>query len=163
MAGWTPQALQEALIANPDLARRNPGEAARLVPRFPPSHEPTVGRPSTSGRPSVDKRASKFGNVRALGPAPWGGEMTFDSTAEAETARDLDLQKRAGAIMGWLPQVSVPIGAGPRGYRRHKVDFLVVENDGRMRLLERKGHDHADGRQRRNDLAAMGVPVEVAT
>jgi hypothetical protein len=158
MAGWTSQMLQEALIANPDLARRNPGEAERLVPRFPVDYVP----PAAASGPATPQ-ASKFGNVRTLGPAPWGGEMTFDSAAEAETARDLDLQKRAGAIMGWLPQVLVPIGAGPRGYRRHKVDFLVVENDGRMRLLERKGHDHADGRQRRNDLAAMGVPVEVVS
>jgi hypothetical protein len=153
MNGWTPAALAEALIANPDLARRNPGEAARLVPRFPPDYVPPV--------PQQEPKPSKFGNVRTLGPAPWGGEMAFDSAAEAATARDLDLQKRAGAIRGWLPQVSLPIGKGPRGYHRHKVDFLVVENDGRMRLLERKGFDHADGKQRRNDLAAMGVPVEV--
>lgn len=163
---WTAAALAESLIA--DTGRNHEvlaeaGASVRRVPRFPADAASTVGQPSTVGERPVDKRASKFGNVRTLGPAPWGGEMAFDSAAEAATARDLDLQKRTGAIRGWLPQVSLPIGTKPGGLRRHRVDFLVVEKDGRMRLLERKGHDHADGKQRRNDLAAMGVPVDVAS
>lgn len=147
--------LTELPLGYTDLGDGRAVRSERLVPRFPADFVPPPAAPAPP-------KAGKYKNVRTPGPAPWGGTMDYDSRAEAETAGELALMKRAGTIRGWLPQVSLPIGAGPRGLRRHKVDFIVVENDGRCRLLERKGHDHADGEQRRNDLEALGVPVEVS-
>jgi hypothetical protein len=162
MAGWTPQALQEALIANPDLARRNPGEAGRLVPRFPPDYAPSVeaGKRAT---PQASKRASKFGNVPTDGAAPWGGMTTYPSVGHARAADRHAQEKAAGLIRAWSLEPSIVIGKGPRGYRRHKVDFIAELADGRLRLTEFKGFDHADGKQRRADLEAMGFVVEVVS
>lgn len=153
MNGWTPQALAEALIANPALAKRNPGEARRLVPRFPPDYVPPIQVP--------EPKPSKFGNVRTLGPAPWGGQVEYPSAGHARTAERHAQEKALGLIKAWSIEVSFVIGHGPRGYRRHKVDFLAETADGRLRITEHKGYDHADGKQRRADLEAQGFTVEV--
>jgi hypothetical protein len=163
-SGWTAQMLAEHGIANTGRNREvlaEAGASVRRVPRFPPDHAPSVevSKPAT---PQASKRASKFGNVRTDGAAPWGGTTTYPSAGHARAADRHAQEKAAGLIRAWSIECSVVIGRGPRGYRRHKVDFIAELADGRLRLTEFKGFDHADGKQRRADLEALGFVVEVA-
>lgn len=61
----------------------------------------------------------------------------FKSKAEARYAELLERQRRAGQIESWRYEaITLRIGLGAR----YSPDFLVVMNDGRMRLVEVKGH-----------------------
>ena len=61
----------------------------------------------------------------------------FKSKAEARYAELLERQRRAGQIESWRYEaITLRIGLGAR----YSPDFLVVTNDGRMRLVEVKGH-----------------------
>jgi hypothetical protein len=152
--GWTPAAFAEALIANPALARRNPSEAVRLVPRSPPDYVP-------SAQPKQEPKCAKFGNTPTEGAAPWGGTTTYPSAGHARVADRHAQEKAAGLIRAWSIECQIIIGKGPRGYRKHRVDFIAELADGRLRLTEFKGFDHTDGKQRRADLEAMGFTVEM--
>jgi hypothetical protein len=135
----------------------------KLVPREGPGAEavaqglavPAPPPPPSAGRPN------KYGARRTLGPAPWGGQVAYASAAEAGVARNHELEKSAGLIRAWAIQVSIPIGLGPRGFRRHVVDFLALLDDGRLRIRECKGYDHGAGRQKRLDLEALNFVVEM--
>ena len=109
------------------------------------------------GRPP----SRKFGNTRTLGPAPWGGQIVYQSAAEAREAYRHEREKNAGQIRAWAIQVSLPVAYGARGYKRHVVDFLAVLQDGSLRIRETKGFDHARGAEKRRDLEALGFEVEL--
>lgn len=104
---------------------------------------------------------SKFKNKPSLGPAPWGGQITYQSMAEAREARRHEREKSAGLLRSWAIQVSIPVAVGARGFKRHVVDFLAVLADGTLRVRETKGFDHARGAEKRRDLEAMGFEVEL--
>lgn len=61
----------------------------------------------------------------------------FKSKAEARYAELLERQRRSGQIESWRYEaITLRIGLGAR----YSPDFLVVMNDGRMKLVEVKGH-----------------------
>lgn len=62
--------------------------------------------------------------------------MPFDSKAEAEYARQLDLRQNAGEIKGWTRQVPFMLGVPENKYR---ADFLVFHNDGTVEAVDVKG------------------------
>src|SRR5687767_6608663 len=103
----------------------------------------------------------KFGNKKILGPAPWGGQIEYDSLAEAREAARHAREKTSGQIVAWAVQVSIPVAVGGRGFKRHIVDFVAVLADGSMRIRETKGYDHARGAEKRRDLEALGFEVEL--
>lgn len=118
------------------------------------------GTPAMAAVTALPKRG-KYNNVPTDGAAPWGGTMTYPSAGHARVADRHAAEKAAGLIKGWSIEVSIVIGQGPRGYRRHKADFIARMADNRLRLTEFKGFDHADGKQRRADLEALGFVVEI--
>lgn len=149
------------------------GEDARLVPRDAPvirvfdAEGAPVAATATityaefnAPTPTLAKPA-KYRNKPTLGPAPWGGEIIYPSKLQAAVAREHAIEKTWGIISAWATEVSIPVGKGPRGYRRHRVDFVATLRDGRLRITEAKGHDHRDGLAKRRDLEAMGFQVEV--
>lgn len=70
-------------------------------------------------------------------PAEAPSGPKFKSKAEARYAQLLERQRRAGQIESWRYEaITLRIGLGAR----YSPDFLVVTNDGRMRLVEVKGH-----------------------
>ena len=75
-------------------------------------------------------RGSKYGARRT----EYGGR-TYDSAAEAEYAANLDQQRRAGLILGWLPQVPL----WTLGGSRYVMDFLVVHRQARPEVVDVKG------------------------
>ena len=72
-------------------------------------------------------RKNKFGAVRTVAPASWGGERLADSKAGAQLARTLDTLKQVGAIVDWFEEVSLPIGVDEAGkVIRYRADAMVV-------------------------------------
>jgi len=99
---------------------------------------------------------TRFGNKYGAKKTVVNGRK-YDSKFEAGGAIDLDLMKRAGAILDWEPQYKVIIEIYNHVGRKvhevsHKVDFRVHELDGSFRLLEYKGFETADYKFRRKLL-----------
>ncbi|WP_299075586.1 DUF1064 domain-containing protein [uncultured Paraglaciecola sp.] len=104
------------------------------------------------------KSPSKYGNVRT----EYNG-YRYDSKFEAEVAASLDWQKEAGQITDWERQYKLEMWAydcnGDRAMKKtHKVDFRVHEVDGSFTLLEAKGAETQDYRDRRNWLEKLWLP-----
>jgi Protein of unknown function (DUF1064) len=82
----------------------------------------------------------------------------FDSKHELRVFQDLELQRAAGQIRAVVRQVSMPI-AGSK--RRIRLDFMIVENDGRVRWLDAKGHAEREWLLKRDLVqASCGIVIE---
>ena len=77
--------------------------------------------------PAQPKRAHKYNAKRT----EYAGRV-YASRAEADYARLLD---ESADVIGWLPQVALPLPGGVR----YVVDFLVWTRDGRSHAAEVKG------------------------
>lgn len=89
----------------------------------------------------IKRKPSKYRNVRT----EYGGRA-FDSKAEAERARVLDLLKQSGLVRDWQPQVTFQLGCPENRYR---VDFLVWLPDGTTQAEDVKGVETAAFRRHR--------------
>ena len=77
----------------------------------------------------------KYGNVRQS----YGGHQ-YDSKGEAGYAQDLDLMVKAGEIKSYERQVSFDLhGVNGGKVCVHRVDFLVLTNEGKQEVHEYKG------------------------
>lgn len=82
----------------------------------------------------------------------------IDSRKEARYYRDLLLQKAAGTIRGFARQVSILLPSG----KRLRLDFVVAENDGRIRWVEVKGYSTPAWEVKRGEAeSALGIRIEV--
>lgn len=64
----------------------------------------------------------------------------YDSMKEAEYAQNLDFLKRAGEIVGWEPQVRIPLVVREKKICVYVLDFRVEHNDGTIEWVEVKGY-----------------------
>lgn len=88
----------------------------------------------------------------------WHG-MAFDSKLELKRYREFELQCSLGAIRAVVRQVSLPL-LGTN--RRIRVDFLIVENDGRQRWFDAKGHESAVSKLKRDQVRqTYGIEIEL--
>jgi hypothetical protein len=98
-------------------------------------------------------RATKYGNVITHVDG-----IRFDSKKEAQYYQQLLLMKAGHAIKGFARQVSIPL---PSGKRRIRLDFVVTENDGRIRWIDAKGYaTNAWKIQRAEAEAMLGIEIE---
>ena len=100
----------------------------------------------------------KYGNKRTQ----YGGYI-YASKFEAGIASDLDVRKKAGLIKDWERQYKVEMWACdssglPKLKKTHRIDFRVHELDGSYVLLEAKGFETDDYKDRRNWLEAFWLP-----
>jgi len=79
------------------------------------------------------RKASKYKNVRCV----FQGEV-FDSKRELERYKEFKLMQLSGDIRSVVRQVSFCL---PGTKRRIRVDFLVVELDGRQSWYDAKGFE----------------------
>ena len=103
-------------------------------------------------------RWKKHGNIKTS----YAGQ-TYDSQFEAGIARDLDLRLHSGEIRAWERQYKVVMWAcdstgAPKLRKTHKVDFRISELDDTYTLLEAKGFDTSDYRERRKWLESFWLP-----
>ncbi len=87
----------------------------------------------------------------------------YDSKFEASIAQELDWRLKANEIKDWERQFKVEMWAynihGDRVFKKtHKVDFRIHELDGSYTLLEAKGVETQDYRDRRNWLTKLWLP-----
>jgi hypothetical protein len=98
-------------------------------------------------------RANKYRNVFTTVDG-----IKFPSEKEANRYRQLLLMKAAGEIRGFTRQVSLPLASGKR---RMVIDFLVVENDGRVRFEDAKGIATVAWLTKRDELChSLGITIE---
>ena len=103
-------------------------------------------------------RYKKYANKKT----EYGG-YTYDSKFEASIAEDLDLRLKAKEILYWERQYKVEMWAcdhkgAPKLKKTHKIDFRVHELDGSYTLLEAKGFETPDYRDRRKWLENFWLP-----
>ena len=109
----------------------------------------------------------KFAATRTEGPDGMGGTRTYDSAKGAKLAFELELQRKAGCIIAFLPEVSVIVGDLAGKAVRHRVDALVIHalgDDGTWtgEFVEAKGFDAPVGKRKRLALErATGTKVRV--
>jgi hypothetical protein len=102
----------------------------------------------------VQRKRGKYGNQRTV----FQGQK-FDSGREEKVWRDLQVQWLAGAIRAVVRQVSMPL---PQSTRRIRVDFMLVELDGKVRWLDAKGFETAWWRSKRDQVkSAYGIEIEL--
>jgi hypothetical protein len=118
---------------------------------------------------------NKYGAIRTVAPASWGGERLADSKAGAQLARTLDTLKAVGTIVDWFEEVSLPLGVDERGkVIRYRADAMVIlgyvdAQDGSpepalvVRFIDRKrgNMDTPTSKAKRAALRARGLNVEV--
>lgn len=117
---------------------------------------------------------NKFGAVRTVAPASWGGERLADSKAGAELSRTLETRKQVGSIIDWWEEVSLPLGVDERGkVIRYRADAMLLLGyvdapDGGepamvVRFLDRKrgSMDTRTSAAKRAALRNRGLNVEV--
>lgn len=129
--------------------------------------------PGTAGEPGPQRPTNKFGAVRTVAPASWGGTRLADSKAGAALARSLEARKITGTILDWFEEVSLPIGQDEHGkvirYRADAMELLgyVDAPDGGVALVvrfidqKRGGMDTPASKAKRAALRARGLNVEV--
>jgi hypothetical protein len=117
----------------------------------------------------------KYGAVRTVAPASWGGTRIADSKAGADLARTLEARKQVGSIIDWFEEVSLPIGLDESGkVIRYRADAMILLGyvdapDGEpalvVRFVDRKraGMDTRTSATKRAALRNRGLNVEVVT
>jgi len=85
--------------------------------------------------------------------------MLFDSKKELQTYKDLEAQRLCGAIRAVVRQVSIPL---PNSTRRVRIDFMLVENTGKIRWLDAKGFLTPGAKSKYQQVReAYGIEVEL--
>ena len=87
----------------------------------------------------------------------------YDSKFEASIAKELDYRLKAGEIKEWERQYKLEMWAynihGDRVFKKtHKVDFRIHQHDGSFTLLEAKGFETQDYRDRKKWLLKLWLP-----
>lgn len=96
---------------------------------------------------------SKFRNTKC----EYDGRK-FDSKRERDYYIQLERQKAAKLIRGFAHQVSIPLASGKR---RMRIDFMVVEIDGRISWRDSKGHVTPEWETKRVELQhALGIRID---
>lgn len=96
----------------------------------------------------------------------WYDGFKFDSKFEASVAQELDLRVKAGEILGYDKQFKVEMWAydangKPAMKKTHKIDFRLHEVDGSFTLLEAKGVETPDYKDRRKWLETFWLPINL--
>lgn len=106
----------------------------------------------------TERRTNKYGAKKC----EYNGYI-YDSKFEASIAELLDWRLKAKEILGWERQFKVEMQAydhtgKPVLSKSHKVDFRVSELDGSFTLIEAKGFETPDYKERRKWLEKLWLP-----
>jgi hypothetical protein len=122
--------------------------------RWTPEDLATVQARMSTPLPMVNNSARKYHNE----PIVFQG-MKFDSKHELKAWQDLELQRVAGALRAVIRQVSMPLQGSSQ---RIRVDFLVIDSEGRHRWLDAKGFETQAWRGKRNQVFdTYGITIEL--
>lgn len=106
------------------------------------------------GAIAVPLERSKYSNTKV----EFQGQK-FDSEGELKAYKAFKLQELAGAIRSVIRQVSLPLQGSNR---RIRLDFVVVEKDGRIRWFDFKGYVTPAWASKRDQVqSAYGIDIEI--
>ena len=118
---------------------------------------------------------NKFGAIRTVAPASWGGTRMADSKATAKLMLQLEARRIAGNIIDFYEEVSIPLGVDEAGkIIRYRADALVLlgyvddPNGGDPALViklvdaKARGMDTRTSATKRAALRKRGLNVEVS-
>lgn len=76
----------------------------------------------------------------------------YDSKKEANFARELEIRRRSGEIVAYIPQVSIPLAINSD--RRYRADFLVLKPgwENYVEFVDAKGLDTPQSNLKRDLL-----------
>lgn len=113
-----------------------------------------IANPLNVAGPLIPLPRPKYGNTKVT----FQGQK-FDSEGELKAYKDLKLQELAGDIRSVIRQVSLPLQGSNR---RMRIDFVVVENDGRIRWMDFKGFMTPEWASKRDQVqSAYGIAIEL--
>jgi hypothetical protein len=96
---------------------------------------------------------TKYHNEKVV----WQGEQ-FDSKHELAVFQALECARVAGQVRAVIRQVSMRL---PGTQHRMRLDFMLVENDGRIRFLDAKGFVTSEWKLKRDQVQqAYGIAIE---
>jgi hypothetical protein len=104
---------------------------------------------------------NKYNAKRTEYTSPLNGTRTYDSKAEAAYAAKLDIDRAAGIIDWWLPQVPIRLPGGVT----YRADFLVnhwADGGDDLEFVDVKGRDTAMSKLKRKQVADLyGIEIKV--
>lgn len=125
-------------------------DVARVTTRL----QNQIANPLKVSGPLLPVPRPKYGNVKVT----FQGQK-FESEGELEAYKAFKLQELAGAIRSVIRQVSMPLQGTNR---RIRLDFVVVENDGRIRWMDFKGFVTPAWAFKRDQVqSAYGIAIEL--
>ena len=104
-------------------------------------------------------KRSKYGNRKVTEDG-----ITFDSVRERDYYLELKLREKAGEISGIELQRPFPVIVAGVVVGKYKSDFAFIDHseDGRLRVIDVKGHDTALSRFKRKCVEAFyQIKVEI--
>lgn len=152
--------MTERMTREEFLSRYEVGRSGRGIAK-------RAGSSAASTEALAPARSGQFIAHPTLGPSP-AGDRRYESKLGATLARRLTDEQSTGAIVSWIPEVSIPMGHADDGTSvRHRVDALAileVRADGNFvgRFVEAKGRDLPAGRAKRAAVRRLyGTPIHV--
>jgi Protein of unknown function (DUF1064) len=119
--------------------------------------EADLARHRHNGSPIAAPAAVERRGRNSNRKAEYQGQV-FDSKHELEVFKEFELERAAGKIRAVVRQVSMPI-AGSK--RRIRLDFMIVENDGRIRFIDAKGYAEREWCLKRDLVQSLyGITIE---
>jgi hypothetical protein len=98
--------------------------------------------------------SQKYGRI-PMDPLRFYNGILYDSRAEADKAKELDILLRAGVIAGWDRQIPFVLHAlGGEAIGRFVIDFRITWPDGKVTYVEVKGAETAEFRWKRRHFEA---------
>lgn len=82
--------------------------------------------------------------------------VRYDSQLEARYAAKLDLAQKTGELVFYLRQVPFDLNGGVK----YRADFVEFWADGEVRVVDVKGYDTPQSRQKRKQVEAI-YPIEI--
>ena len=106
----------------------------------------------------IARRGNKYNAKKT-----WFNDFKYDSKFEASIAMELEERKKAKEIIEYENQFKAEMWAynkfGDKAFKKsHRIDFRIHELDGSYTLLEAKGLETQDYRDRRKWLEKLWLP-----
>jgi len=102
-------------------------------------------------------KRSKYGNQRTFYEGRW-----YSSKKEAKRAGELDLLKRAGVVLDWIPQFKLEIKHNGVKICSYFADFKVFYQNGRVEYEDTKGVETAVFKLKKKMVKAFhGIDIKI--
>lgn len=143
---------------NVSVSDLSPRALAQAAEQMRAGHDETIDKIVARSLAGEKPKRAKYGNTKTTYTNSAQVTRTYDSKKEANYAAQLDLEKRAGDVWWWIPQVRIPLPGGVA----YVADFLVARRNGVISWVDVKGRDTPMSQAKRKIVKAIyGIDVEI--